>query len=143
MSVSTKSLIGRGPSFPLNRSNIGGLLYTEDIERINHSIFLILETPKGSRLMMPEFGSDIHKYKFDPLDQVLMEKIKHTLRQDITKWEPRVLITDIVFLTDEQSVDNNILYISMTYRIVNTTITANYVYPYQLGTYDTLKISYK
>ena len=79
------SLLGRGVSYPLNKSASGGLDYTEDIQRINQSLFLIFETPKGSRLMMPEFGSDIHLYKFDPLDRALMERLRYTITKDIAK----------------------------------------------------------
>ena len=136
------SLLGRGPSFPYNRSDSGGLRYTEDIERINQSLFLIFETPKGSRLMMPEFGSDIHKYKFDPLDRVLMERLRYTITEDIKRWEPRIALTSVEFLADSQAIDNSILYISISYTLINEAVSANYVYPYKLETYDTVGISY-
>lgn len=136
------SLVGKGPSFPYNLSSIGGLSYSEGIERINQSLYLIFSTQKGSRLMMPEFGSDIVKYRFDPLDAVLMEKLRYTITSDIKRWEPRISLNSIEFLADDTAIDNSILYISISYNIINTQITANYVYPYQLGTYDTLNISY-
>lgn len=136
------SLLGRGPSFPYNKSASGGLQYTEDIERINQSLFLIFETPKGSRLMMPEFGSDLRKYRFDPLDKILMERIRYTITEDIKRWEPRISLTSIEFLADNLAIDNSTLYISISYRIINSTVSANYVYPYKLSTYDTIDISY-
>ena len=136
------SLLGRGPSFPYNKSASGGLQYTEDIERINQSLFLIFETPKGSRLMMPAFGSDIHKYKFDPLDRVLMERLRFTMTEDIKRWEPRISLTSIEFLADDAAIDSNTLYVSISYRLINSDVSANYVYPYRRETYDTLNISY-
>ena len=140
--MSARSLLGRGPAFPYVRSTTGGLDYTEDIARINQSLFLIFETPKGSRLMMPEFGSDLRKYRFDPLDRVLMERLRYTITEDIRRWEPRISLTSIEFLADNHAIDNSTLYISISYRIINTTVSANYVYPYKLETYDTLDISY-
>lgn len=142
MAANTRSLLGRGPSFPYRKSEYGGLSYTEDIERINQSLFIIFETPKGSRLMMPEFGSDLRKYRFDPLDRVLMERIRYTITEDIKRWEPRISLTSIEFLADDNAIDNSTLYISISYRIINTTVEANYVYPYKRETYDTLHISY-
>lgn len=136
------SLLGRGPSFPLNKSDRGGLSLTEDIKRINQSLFLIFETPKGSRLMMPEFGSDIHKYKFDPLDEILMERIRYTITEDVKRWEPRIALTSVEFLSDSAAIDNNILYVSINYKLINSDVSANYVYPYKMQTYDTLEISY-
>lgn len=143
MAVNSRSLLGRGPAFPFSRSETGGLSYKEDIERINQSLFILFETPKGDRLMMPEFGSDLHKYRFDPLDKVLMERIRYTITEDIRRWEPRISLTSIEFLADQTAIDNSTLYISISYRIINTDVIANYVYPYKLSTYDTLDISYK
>lgn len=141
MIIKSESLLGRGISFPLNTPS-GGLEYSEGISRINQSLFMIFETPKGSRLMMPEFGSDLHKYRFDPLDYALMEKIRYTITEDIKRWEPRIALTSIEFLADNEAIDNSTLYISISYRLINTTVEANYVYPYKLETYDTLSINY-
>lgn len=143
MISSSRNLIGRGPSFPYNRSESGGLAYTEDIARINQSLFLLFETRKGSRLMMPEYGSDIYKYKFDPIDAVLLEKLRYIITEDISKWEPRIALTSVEFLSDHELIDNNILYISISYNIKRTNTPANYVYPYKLETYNTLEISYE
>lgn len=142
MNISTRSLLGRGPSFPYNRTDSGSLSYSDGIDRVNQSLFLLLETPKGSRLMMPEFGSDIHKYRFDPLDKVLMERLRYTITEDIRRWEPRISLTSVEFLADHENIENSTLYISISYRLINTPVTGNYVYPYKLETYDTTQISY-
>lgn len=142
MAVNSRSLLGRGPSFPLNKSDSGGLQYTEDIERINQSLFIIFETAKGSRLLNPEFGSDLRKYRFDPLDRALMEKIRYTITEDIRRWEPRITLTSIEFLADNLMIDNSTLYVSISYRIINTPVTGNYVYPYRMNTYDTIPANY-
>lgn len=137
--ITDRKLIGRGLSFPFSANSVGTIETAEEIERINQSLFMIFETPKGSRLMMPEFGSDLHKYRFDPLDDALIEGLKYTITKDIEKWEPRVIVNEVSFLTDE---DNSRVYVSVDYTIINTTVTANYVYPYQISSYDTLDISY-
>lgn len=143
MSITTRNLLGKGPSFPYNLTLSGGLAYTDDILRINQSLFILFETPKGSRLMMPEFGSDIHKYRFDPLDRVLMERLRYTITNDIARWEPRISLVSIEFLASSEDIDNSTLHISISYRIINTDVVHNYVYPYKRVTYDTMSISYK
>ena len=60
-----KGLLGKGLRFPFTVNSKGGVLYNEWIDRINQSLFILFETPKGSRLMQPEWGSDIEKYRFD------------------------------------------------------------------------------
>lgn len=131
------SLLGQGPSFPMNVSTTGGLDYTKDIARINQSLYLLFETPKGSRLNMPDFGSDIGKFRFDPLDDILVERLRIAITEDIKKWEPRITLTNIEFLRDSTAIDNSTLYISIYYNLINAQVSGNYVYPYRLETYDT------
>ena len=100
-----KSLIGRGPKFPFEPSLSGGLSISELIARINHSLLIIFDTRKGSRLNMPNFGSTLYQYRFDPLDSILIEKIRETIYEDVKKWEPRI--------------------------ILNATVTGNFVYPFR------------
>lgn len=140
--TNNRSLLGRGPAFPYVTSDSNGLKYTQDIERINQSLFIIFETPKGSRLMMPEFGSDIRKYRFDPLDRVLLERLRYTITKDIDQWEPRISLTSIEFLADSNAIDNSTLFVNISYRLINTDVSGNFVYPYKMETYDTNKISY-
>lgn len=131
------SLIGTGPSFPYNVSESGGLMYVTDVDKIDQSLFILFETPIGSRLMLPNFGSNINKYRFDPLDAVLLEKLRYVITDDIKKWEPRISLVSIEFLTDSKLIDNSILYISITYTVISTNVTHNYVYPYKLESYET------
>ena len=133
------SLLGTGPSFPLNLSNSKGLAYVSDIEKVNQSLFILFETPIGSRLMLPGYGSDIHRYVFDPLDNVLLEKLRYTIKEDIRKWEPRISSVHIDFLSNQHDIDNSTLYISITYTLLNTDVAHNYVYPYKLESYDATK----
>lgn len=141
MLIDSRSILGNGPAFPFNRSSSGGVKYQNDIDRINQSLYLIFSTEKGSRLNLPTFGSDLEKCKFEPLDDVLLERIKHIIIEDIRTWEPRISLIGIQFFSDSRAIDNSTLYISIEYQIINTNVTANYVYPFNIGTYDTEGIS--
>ena len=131
------NLLGRGPSFPYNDSETHGLSYKDGLELIDQSLFILFETPKGSRLMLPNFGSDLYKYRYDPLDQILLDQIRYTITQDIKIWEPRIKLIDIKFLTDPLLIDQSILYISVNYQVISTQEVRNYVYPYKRETYNT------
>lgn len=131
------NLLGRGPSFPYNDSETHGLSYKDSLDLIDQSLFILFETPKGSRLMLPNFGSDLYKYRYDPLDQILLDQIRYTITQDIKIWEPRIKLIDIKFLTDPSLIDQSILYISVNYQVISTQEVRNYVYPYKRETYNT------
>ena len=143
MEQNSLNLIGRGLSYPINSSETKGVTYSEDIERINQSLYIIFTTPIGTRLMMPSFGSDINKFRFDPLDTVLMENLRYSITESIRRWEPRVTVTAIEFLTDKSLIDQSILYISITYHIIDANVEGNFVFPYKLSTYDTIEAGYK
>lgn len=133
------ALVGRGIKFPMESTDNRGVNSSELIERINQSLLILLDTPKGSRLMVPEFGSDIYKYRFDPFDNILIDKLKYALTQDILKWEPRIRVSSIKFYDDDQAKDNHMLYIAISYKIINTDVEGNFVYPYRSESYETAR----
>lgn len=135
---SISKLIGQGPAFPFVPNSYSGVNTNEMIERINQSLFILFETPKGSRLMLPTFGSDILKYRFDPIDRVLMERLRYEITESIKRWEPRIILQSVEFLSDSTAIDNNILYISIYYKLINTPISGNYVYPYRREAYSSI-----
>lgn len=131
-------LVGQGIKFPYFADKRGTTSLSSEIERINQSLFIIFETPKGSRLMLPEFGSDLHKYRFEPNDAILQEQIRYSVINDVSRWEPRVNVLDVTFYNDPHLIDNSVLYISVRYRVINTDVEGNFVYPFRAETYDTV-----
>lgn len=136
INVNRDSLIGKGMKFPFEPNSHNGVATSESIDRINQSLFIIFETPKGSRLNMPDFGSNIHLYRFDPFDNILLDNLKESISEDIRKWEPRISLEEIRFLDNSEARDNHILYISINYTILNGSIPGSYVYPYRRDVYD-------
>lgn len=127
------ALIGRGMAFPLTPNQMGGIQLRESEARINQSLLILFETPKGSKLMDPDFGTDVHMYRFDPLDEVLIERLEYCIRNDIGRWERRIVITEIDVKDTPDLRENNTLIISVKYKIINTNVEGNFVYPFQYG----------
>ena len=136
MSTVINKLIGKGMRFPFIPSISKGVDTSTSIERINQSLFILFSTQKGSRLLMPEFGSDLFRYRFDPFDNILLSRIRETVYTDIDRWEPRITVEGVEFLDTPEARDNHILYISVDYRIINTDVKGNFVYPYRKDVYD-------
>lgn len=129
-------MIGSGIRFPLLPDDHHNLQMTSDIERINQSLLLLFETPKGTRLFLPDYGTNLRLYRFEPNDDILVEALRQSLYTDIGRWEPRITVQNIDFYRDSDSIDNNILYIHLTYTIANSSNTYNFVYPYKSEPYD-------
>lgn len=134
-----KEMIGTGMRFPLLPDELHNLQQTDDIERINQSLFILFETPMGTRIMLPDYGTNLKNYRFEPNDDILVESLKQELYTAIMKWEPRITAKDIEFYRDSDDIDNNILYIHLTYGIGNSSDTYNFVYPFKEEPYDSVE----
>jgi len=68
---------------------------TDDLELIDSSIRQILETEKGERVMLPEFGSRLRRLVFEPLDEILENQIRREVAEAIARWEDRIWLEDV------------------------------------------------
>lgn len=106
----------RGLSFPLRVGNKGGFVMSNHIDHIEESIVQILSTQLYERVMLPEFGSDIDAYIFDPNEVETQALVQYEIVEALTKWEPRIVIdTDGVKVEAEGSY----MYVTITYAIAN------------------------
>jgi phage baseplate assembly protein W len=78
------------------------LVVQEDEDVIQENISRILLTSPGERVNNPTFGSLFKQYIFAQ-DVVMMEEIKSEAYKSISRWEPRLAISNIV---TEQINDN-------------------------------------
>jgi phage baseplate assembly protein W len=70
--------LGKGVSFPIELKD-GGLKWKEGLEHLRQSIFLILATRRGERVMRPWFGSRIHDYIDAPLNLKTMAQLRYEI----------------------------------------------------------------
>ena len=72
-----------------------------DTDAIRSDLLHLLLTNKGERLYLPDFGSDLRKYIFEPNDQITHSDIKESLNDTIKKYIPNLLINEITFKKDD------------------------------------------
>ena len=76
-----------GLSFPLGSSKGGGFFAKQSgIRMIKNSVKQLLLTEKGERLMLPNFGCNLRKYLFQPLDEQLFESIKREIQYSFSNY---------------------------------------------------------
>ena len=93
------------------------IVVSKDASAIKQAIVNLLLTNKGERLMNPEYGSDIRRYLFEPLDYGTSALVKQNIVTTIGRFEPRISVKEIVSRPD---FENNGFEITMTYSIVGT-----------------------
>jgi len=86
-----KSIVGLNSS--LSPSNSGGVFSKQyGIHLIKNNVIDLLTTKKGDRVMLPEFGTNLHLAVFEPLDSFLFSEIQFEIATALATYEPRVNI---------------------------------------------------
>ena len=93
------------------------VVVSKDASAIKQAIVNLLLTNKGERLMNPNYGSDIRKYLFEPLDYGTSYLIKGNIESTISKFEPRI---SVLRISCKPNYDDNGFDVEMTYRIQGT-----------------------
>jgi phage baseplate assembly protein W len=77
----------------------GDFKRVEEIDVIITSWNNILMTPRRTYMFDPEYGSDLHKILFDPVDSATVERIKTEVESRLSLYDDRAKIAGIdVFL---------------------------------------------
>lgn len=92
-------------NFPFQDSDKGFFLdlNSNDSEAIKADLMHLLLTRKGERLYLPDFGTDLMKYIFEPNDNRTQSEIKQSLNETIKKYLPKLKITDLSITQSENS----------------------------------------
>jgi phage baseplate assembly protein W len=138
----TIEFLGRGLSFPLaleSRSAGGrGLAWSDGASKVQQSIWIILATKPGERVMRPEFGCGIHELVFRANTPALHDKVRSRVRDALVTFEPRIQLDDVLVHNgahDDSGTDgngDNVLLIEIYYRILGYNTLYNLVYPFYL-----------
>lgn len=67
-------------------------------QEIRSNLLHLLLTRKGSRYYLPDFGSKLYEFIFEPLDGITFEAVKDDIRDNVSKYIPNLVINDIVVL---------------------------------------------
>ncbi len=124
----TREYLGRGFAFPFLPDPQGRLRLADGADRIRQSIWIILSTAPGERLMRPDFGCGIHDLVFEPNSAALRGMVQARVRAALIRWEPRVDVLDVQVSTDDA--ERNHLFVSVEYRLRSNNAFYNLVYPF-------------
>ena len=131
MYYAEKSFLGTGWSFPPEFDERTGLLkLSSDEEDIRESLFILLSTTPGERIMDVEFGCDIHGQVFKQIDGSSLAEIRDLIATAILHHEPRITLEEIDFTMPDYS--SGLLMINIEYTIRKVNVRTNIVYPFYI-----------
>lgn len=94
-----------GINFPFRDSFSGRYLDLSDTqeEEIRTDLIHLLLTRKGSRYYLPDFGSRLYEYIFEPFDGPTFGEIESEIRESVSNFIPGIIIDNITVrpATDE------------------------------------------
>jgi phage baseplate assembly protein W len=120
--------IGRGWAFPMGVAPTGGVAMVEQDLEIAQAIRIILGTAPGERPMRPEFGCGIHDHVFAPGDGDTAGRVANEVRVALTRWEPRIEVTDVLVAYDTATA--GLLYLDVRYTVRSDNNRRNLVFPF-------------
>ncbi len=104
-----------GLHFPVEVNPVTGRMEESSYEEsIRESIYLIIMTRKGERVMRPDFGCDIHQYMFENINYTLLCVMQRAVEEALIQWEPRISEVAVEAAASEEE---NTIQLTVRYRI--------------------------
>ncbi|WP_224245080.1 GPW/gp25 family protein [Hyalangium gracile] len=123
--------LGSGWSFPVGLDASGQVATSQEEAKIRQSLWLILSTAPGERVMRPDFGCGIHALVFENIGAGTMGRVASEVTQALTLWEPRIDLLGVDVQPDEEEPGR--LLITITYAVRSTNSRFNFVYPFYVS----------
>ncbi len=120
-------ILGVGWAFPVATER-GRLAMARRERDIEESIIIILLTPKGQRVMRPEFGCKVHDLIFAPNDATTSGLARYYVEDALGMWEPRIDVTEVLVTPDPGNTGR--LLIEIRYMIKATHDERALVFPF-------------
>lgn len=126
-----KTFLGIGWKFPPTfDKKSGSVMLVSEEEDIKESLKILLSTKPGERIMLPEYGCNLHRMIFDAINSSMITEIKGMIREAVLYFEPRILLHDVEVKQDTEQ--EGLLLINLHYTVRKTNKRSNMVYPYYI-----------
>lgn len=123
-----EELLGKGLKYPkvFNKESKSTNI-CKNIDKVNQSINMILSTKIGTRYFIPSFGSKLYELIFEPNEYIFQDMAELYIKEALSKWEPRITVIAVDCFAVKGT---NEVPITIHYKLANSNIDYNYVYPF-------------
>ena len=123
-----RDFLGVGWAFPVGVDARGRIALARQERDIEEAIRIILLTPKGQRVMRPEFGCQIHDLMFAPNDATTAGLAAYYVEEALGMWEPRIHVKEVNARPDPENQGR--LIIDISYEVKATHDSRSLVFPF-------------
>jgi len=125
------SFLGRGWAFPpVFDIRTASVALVEDQEDIRQSLYILISTALGERVMRPDYGCNLKIFQFEPMNSGFIAYMRDMVYKTLLLHEPRIRVDAIQIGQDEQ-IDGKLL-IVVDYYVRTTNARNNFVYDFYL-----------
>jgi phage baseplate assembly protein W len=122
--------LGAGWAFPVGVDARGGIGLARQEQDLEQAIRMIVLTPKGQRLMRPDFGCHIHELIFAPNSAATTGLAAHYVEDALAMWEPRIRVLEVKAGPDPDEASR--LLVEIRYEIKATHDRRSLVFPFYM-----------
>jgi len=112
-----------GVAIPFNGSGVFKSTFSTK-DQIKSNLINLLLTYKGERILNPEFGADLPRLLFEPINNETLAKIQNQIITSVAIYIPEINITNIEITPDT---DTNTIYINVIYQLKLSGTTDNII----------------
>lgn len=123
-----RDFLGVGWAFPVGVDARGRIALARQERDIEEAMRIILLTPKGQRVMRPEFGCQIHDLMFAPNDATTAGLAAYYVEEALGMWEPRISVKEVNARPDPENQAR--LLIDISYEVKATHDSRSLVFPF-------------
>jgi uncharacterized protein len=102
------------------------------LDDIEQSLYILLGTEPGERVMQPTYGCGLRALVFEHLDATRATELEDLVRRAVLHFEPRVELLAVHILTEELA-EHGKLRLRLEYDVRGTNTRHNLVYPLYLA----------
>jgi len=84
-------------------------------DKVRSQLMHIVFTPKGQRLRLPEFGTDLIKFIFEQNESTTWEAVKTEVSESVSRWANNITINNIQVVKNEE--DESEIYVRLDYSV--------------------------
>jgi len=112
-----KSVTGQPPSLQNNPTEGAYFTKATGEDLIKNNLRQLLLCNKGERVMLPDYGLNLERYIFEPLDQTTFFLIKQDILKTLDRYFSSVKVINLSVLSDKEQAERSELYISLTLQL--------------------------
>lgn len=102
----------KGISVPFKFTGRGYPESCVDEKCLHDSVFIVLSTIPGERVMRPDFGSYLRIILFENINRITGLRARFEIFRSLAIWEPRVSVQDVLFELEDTTITLHVSWVS-------------------------------